>query len=231
MENSNNKFLIVGSIITAGALIAGAIIYTQKPANNAQTASVVPPDKQVKTMLATEKDHVLGNPDAELTLTLYFDINCGHCRSFHQTAQKLMEEYGKNGRLKWVSRHFPVLGPVSEKEAEATECAAEIGGNEKFWAYLDKLLEMPALAQDTLTNELVEIAQETGIEKDKFEQCLENNNYSERIIQASQEAVNLGAQGTPFAVITNSVGEIITTIPGALPYEQIKELIDKLLAN
>lgn len=216
----------------AGVLIAGAATYTQKPKDD-QTASVVQPvEETAQTELNANqnKDHILGNPDAELTITLYFDINCGHCRTFHQTMKRLMEEYGKNGKLKWVSRHFPVLGPISEKEAEATECASEIGGDEKFWMFLDKLMETPKLSQETLISDLTKIALMSGLEKSKFEQCLGNNNYAEKINQASQEAMNLGAQGTPFAVITNSKGEI-TTVPGALPYEQLKEMIDKLLTN
>jgi protein-disulfide isomerase len=231
MENSNNKFLTIGAIIFAGLLIAGAIIYVKKPPTKpvelaeTQTAELPTPPKQ--TTMVRQNDHVLGNPNAELSLILYFDINCFHCRNFHQTMHQLMEEYGKDGKLKWVSRHFP-LNPVSQKQAEATECAAELGGNEKFWEYLDKLMTLPAPSQENLINELTNLAGNMEINKKAFKQCMENEKYAEKIAQSQQEAVELGARGTPFSIVIDAHGKI-SQIPGALPYEQLKQIIDSNL--
>lgn len=241
MENSkNNKTPIIAAIITAGLLIAGAIIYTKLPSKT-QTADVSQPfqEQENKNQQAAQiwdiiepinqNDHVLGNPDAELTLVLYFDINCFHCRKFHETIHQLMEEYGKNGQLKWVSRHFP-LNPVSQKEAEATECVAELGNNEKFWDYLDNLVSMPHLSQENLVSELTKLAVRTGINKNEFEECLESGKYTEKIKTTSQEAMGLGANGTPFSVIIDPNGKA-APIPGALTYEQMKEAIEIILES
>ena len=55
--------------------------------------------------------------------------------------QQLMSEYGKSGKVAWVYRQYPIvqLHSKAPKEAEALECAAELGGNEKFWDYTDRL--------------------------------------------------------------------------------------------
>ena len=53
----------------------------------------------------------------------------------------IMDTYGKDGSVAWVYRHFPLDGihPKTRKEAEATECAYELGGNEKFWEMLNMI--------------------------------------------------------------------------------------------
>src|SRR6185436_7093141 len=81
----------------------------------------------------TEKDHILGNPNAEVIMVEYSDLECPFCKEFHSTLRRVMNEYGKDGKVAWVYRHFPIdsLHPKARKEAEATECAAELGGESK----------------------------------------------------------------------------------------------------
>ena len=56
--------------------------------------------------------------------------------------QKIVADY--KGQVAWVYRHFPIdsLHSRARKEAEATECANEFGGNTVFWQYLDKIFEL-----------------------------------------------------------------------------------------
>ncbi len=92
----------------------------------------------------TEKDHVFGNRGAELMIVEYSDPECPFCKRFHETMAQVMSEYGKQGKVAWVYRHFPLdaIHSKARKEAEAMECAGELGGNDKFWAYLNKLMEI-----------------------------------------------------------------------------------------
>ena len=58
--------------------------------------------------------------------------------------KQIMDEYKDSGKAAWVYRHFPIdeLHPVkARKEAMASECAAELGGNDAFWRYADKIFE------------------------------------------------------------------------------------------
>ncbi len=92
----------------------------------------------------TEKDHISGNPGAELLIIEYSDPECPFCKKFHETMTQAMNEYGKSGKVAWVYRHFPLdsIHSRARREAEAIECAGELGGNDKFWAYLNKLMEI-----------------------------------------------------------------------------------------
>lgn len=240
MENKN-KLSVVGAIIAAGILIAGAIIYTNNPAADKQSAGLAeqkketsqPTDKNPspENVQPTNNEHMLGNPDAPVTLILYSDIECPYCRQFHKTMHQLIDEYGKNGELKWIYRHFPLemLHPTAKIEAEATECAAELGGNEKFWQYLDDL-STNLIPKENIENELTKVAEKIGLDEVKFKECLTSGKYKQKIESSMQNAANDGARGTPYGIIINTSGEK-TTVPGALPYEQMKQMIDQLLKN
>lgn len=92
----------------------------------------------------TEKDRIAGNPQADLTIVEYSDPECPFCKRFHETMMQAMDEYGKQGKVAWVYRHFPLdaIHSKARHEAEAIECAGELGGNDKFWEYVNTLYKI-----------------------------------------------------------------------------------------
>lgn len=135
---------------------------------------------------------------------------------------RIREEYVETGQVRFVYKHFAILGPESSRSAEASECAAEQG---KFWAYHDLVFEdqynnRSALNQDRL----VELAQEIGLDTDAFSECLLSGRYSMQIAQESQTVQALGVRGTPGFLING------VFISGAQPFEVFQQVIDEQLA-
>lgn len=236
MENSkSNKFIIPAAIIAAGIVIAGAIFYSAKsgPKNpgasnpNQAAAPAASPLDNLKP--AAESDHVLGNAGAPVTLVLYSDLECFFCKRFHDTMKQVMNEYGKTGKVKWVYRHLPLdIHPKSKNEAAAAECANELGGNEKFWQYIDRVFEITPSNNGLDPQELPKIAEYIGLDKTKFSQCLASGKFDQLIDDQARNGIEAGAQGTPYSVIIGPSGKK-TAIPGALPYEEVKKAIDEML--
>jgi len=85
----------------------------------------------------SEEDHIRGSPQARIALIEYSDLECPFCSSFHGAALRFVLEY-ENEAL-WVYRHFPLvqLHPSSLRKAAVSECAAELKGEEAFWAVID----------------------------------------------------------------------------------------------
>jgi protein-disulfide isomerase len=85
-------------------------------------------------------DRYLGNINADVVIIEYSDIDCPFCKKFHPTMERIAQEYGS--KIAWVYRHFPLdsLHPEARTKAEATECVAQIAGNEVFWKYLKTLV-------------------------------------------------------------------------------------------
>ena len=145
-----------------------------------------------------------------------------------------MAEYGETGKVAWVYRHFPLdsLHKKARKEAQASECANELGGNDAFWAYTDRLFEITPSNDRLDLSLLPKIAEEIGLDRDTFEACLEGDarggKYADHIESDVQDAIASGGTGTPYIVVIAPNGEAFP-INGAQPYSAFKSIIELAL--
>lgn len=236
MENENkNNLLIPASIIVAGLLIAFAVFYTNGAPiriNNNQAAAIDGEKKAIKMRPVDSSDHLLGNPDAPIKIVEYSDLECPYCKTYHPTLKRIMQTYGNDGKIAWVYRHLPLdsIHPKARKEAEASECAAELGGNDAFWAYIDKVFEVTPANNRLDPAELPKIAVSIGLDKAKFESCLVSGKFADEVEADFQDAIAAGGDGTPYTVIVTSKGEM-NSYSGALPYAQVEEKIKQVLSK
>jgi len=226
--------LIPIAIIIAGAIVAGAIIFTSQASPKVvDTKGDKATDFKLREV--DKNDHILGNPDAKVIIVEYSDIQCPFCKSFHTTMNKIMDEYGKDGDVAWVFRHHPLddfygapsnLHPEARPAAIATECVAREKGNDAFWTFTDNLFEK----QDSLGIDLyVQGAVALGIDEADFRKCLDDESMLELVIEDEQNGQL--RFGTPYSVaIANNVKKSVP-INGALPYQAVKDIIDGLLAE
>ncbi len=227
--NPENKLNIPIAIVIAGALIAGAVIYT----NRAPSAGVGLPAgtgrDAVKVKPVTKDDHILGNPNAPIVIVEYSDFECPFCKTFHATMHQVVNAYGKSGKVAWVYRQFPIpqLHTKAYQEAEASECAAELGGNDAFWKYADRIFALTPSNDGLDLALLPEIAEDIGLDRAKFEQCLSSGRHRAAVEASANDAVAAGAQGTPQSYIL--AGKEIVPIEGAQPFEALKSVIDSFL--
>lgn len=231
----NNIISLPTAIIVAALLIAIAIIWNKAPAPTVKDQSSGQRVEAGKPAPITLKDHILGNPNAKIIVLEYSDTSCPFCKSFHTTMNKIMDEYGKTGNVAWVYRHFPLdnIHINARNEANATECAASLGGNDKFWAYINKLYETtPSVTSNTPEgldqSELPKIASSIGLDRKSFEECLSSNRFKDRVDANYIDGVNAGVSATPFNLLITKSGKTIPVI-GAEPYAQVKYVIDSLL--
>ena len=236
-SKQSNKISIPTAIILAGIIIGGAVIYSSNRTNTAGTANQ-PQQQQVAQQTGdldqmaaiSDSDHVRGNPDAPVKIVEYSDTECPFCKRFHSTMQEVMNEYGKDGKVAWVYRHFPLdqLHSKARKEAVALECADEQGGNDKFWSYADRLYEITPANNGLDPSELPKIAQYVGLDVAKFNTCLASTKYDAHIEADVQNATATGGNGTPWSIVVDKNGKKYP-LSGAQPYASVKQLIDLAL--
>lgn len=234
------------AIVLAGAMVAGAVIYSRgNAAGGLGGAAAVEALRQAAPPAGNQPnavesirpvgadDHLRGNPQAAVKVVEFSDLECPFCKRFHSTMQQVMAEYGKAGKAAWVYRHFPLttIHPKATKEAEATECAAALGGNEKFWAYVDRLFEITPSNNGLDLIQLPQIAQEVGLNRTRFAECLAGASatHGPRIEAQYQDGIASGGTGTPYSVVIAPNGKKLV-ISGAQPYEVVKKIIDTALA-
>ncbi|OGD24364.1 hypothetical protein A2Z10_00190 [Candidatus Azambacteria bacterium RBG_16_47_10] len=172
------------------------------------------------------RSSLMGRPDAPVTVVSFSDFQCPLCAIFHFGAeQAIMDTFVKKGLVRFVFKHYPSLGDESFVAAYASECAKEQG---KFWEYQDFLFDRQS--QSILENSgifssanLMSAAEQVGLQKSMFEQCLSSERYKENVMRDLEEGKNAGVQGTPTVFVN---GE---KIEGSLPFETYKTIIEKNL--
>lgn len=236
-EQKKNNLSIPLAIIVAGVLIAGAFYVTNK--NKQPVATKVEKEENkdgITIKPVTAEDHILGNPKAPIMIVEFSDTECPFCKDFHATMHRVIDSYGKSGKVAWVYRHFPIdqLHPKARKEAEATECAAELAGNDGFWKYADLIYKKTPSNNGLNPSLLPQIAQEIGLNKAEFESCLNSGKYADKVEKQYQDAVISGGQGTPYTVIVTKY-EKIPISEGAIPFDggpiSMKMILDDLVSK
>lgn len=232
------KLSIPIAIVIAGGIIAGALYYSNIRSKSIQFQKQAETIEKLNNGSAdlmrpiSEDDHILGNPNADLVIVEYSDTECPFCKQFHSTLKRVMAEYGKDGKVAWVYRHFPIdsLHSKARKEAEATECANELGGVEKFWQYIDLLYASTPSNNGLDPAELPRMAKTIGLDTKAFNTCLSSGKYKDKVEADYQDAIKSGGKGTPNSILVTKDG-LKTPLEGAQPYDRVKSVIDALLKS
>jgi protein-disulfide isomerase len=228
MEQPQNKFLIPLAVVVAGGLVAAAIYFGASPSRPIVSDTTSQNAEQVNLVPVAGTDHIIGSRNADLVIVEYSDTECPFCKVFQNTMKEIVTSYG--GKVAWVYRHFPIaqLHSKAPKEAEATECANELGGNQTFWNFINKVFETTNSNDSLDPSELPKIATAVGLGQTAFNTCLSSGRYAEFIKQSVAEAIKAGALGTPYSIIITQDGKKIL-INGAEPIAMVKAKIDALL--
>ncbi len=224
-----SEYLLPITIVVAGALIAGAVFLVGK-SNNPGAAGGTQKTTAAREYQPTV-DHILGDPSAPVKVIEYADLECPFCKTFNTTMHQVMDYYGPSGKVAWVYRPFPLtqIHSKAPKEAEAAECAADQGGDASFYKYLDQVYLITPGENNLDLAQLPVIAKNIGLNVDTFNQCLSSGKYTSKITASYNEAIALGAQGTPHILIM--VGKDAVTLEGNQPYDSMRAAIDAVLAQ
>lgn len=229
-----SKLYVPAAIVIAGFVIAGAIFATRGGDIAGVQNVQQPPPTNNKSALAEanvrpvdENDHVRGPENAPVTIVEYSDLECPFCAAIHPSLQQALTDY--EGNVRWVYRHFPLtnIHPEALPAAVASECVADLAGNDAFWEFADTIFTRQGEMGSAL---YAELAGSLGIDADAFAQCLQDSSITDRVARDLEEAQAAGGTGTPYTVVMSADG---TAVPfsGALPYTQIQPIIEQALAN
>jgi len=189
------------------------------------------PKKEIKVQAVEENDHVRGNRQSRIALIEYSDLECPFCKRFHTTAIQMLDKY--KDKVMWVYRHFPLdsIHSKARKEAAASECVATLGGEAKFWAFIDKIYEITPGNNGLDPTKLSETAQSLGIDLTAFDTCLAGQEAYQAVSADLESGLSAGITGTPGNLLLDTTTGKVTEIPGAVPLDQLEQSIDQLLSE
>jgi len=138
----------------------------------------------------SERDHIRGPAESQVTLVEYGDFECPYCGQAEPVVRELLADFGD---VRYVWRHLPLsdVHPRAQFAAEASEAAAAQGA---FWEFHDLLLAH----QDALRpDDLMRYARELGLDVDRFSEDLRGHAGAARVAEDVDSADLSGVSGTP----------------------------------
>ena len=174
----------------------------------------------------SEEDYFIGDTNAKVTIIEYASISCGHCADFHiNTLPKLIEKYVDTGKVKIVFRDFPFNFPALMGSMVLRCVDRDI--RYQYSTALYKLQSKWVLRENKESKkELYKIMQSGGMTKDQFNQCLDNVDLENKILQGLMDAQNeFNIQSTPSFLINGILLE------GNKSIKNFRKIIDNLLTK
>jgi len=187
---------------------------------------VIPPPQRIA--ISQSDTRMLGDSGATVGIVEFTDYQCPFCQRFHsKTFPKLKETYIDSGKIKFISRDFP-LGNHAEanQAAVATRCAEKQGA---FWEMREELF----VNQDKLSNNLFkESAKKLHLNMESFSGCLQDPNERMAVDVDQVYGQSIGITGTPSFFVGRLEGEDlidIKRITGAQSFPVFSKTIDSFL--
>lgn len=239
--NNNFALIFLFTVMFVAGFIVGSLWTEKQMLKNGLGAGVVVdnPNDAVSDTGPTQEtlalvpevskdDHIRGKANAQLTFIEYSDYQCPFCNRFHPTMKQVLDEYGD--KVAWVYRHYPLsFHENAQTLAELSECIAKLGGNEKFWQFSDLFYENFA-TDETLaeTENALKLVSQIGMNSTAVKTCIDSGEMTKKVTEQMNGGTKAGVSGTPGTIVVTKDGEY-ELIPGALPFEQVKALIEKYL--
>ena len=174
----------------------------------------------------TEKDFVIGNEDAKITIIEYASLSCSHCADFHvNTLETLKKEYIDTGKVKMVFRDYPFNYPAL-LGSMVLRCIPE---NYRY-DYMNALFKLQPdwvnKKNKKTIQELYKIMQSGGMTKEEYDACIYNTELENEILEGVMEAQNqFNIKSTPSFIINGKLVE------GNKSIKEFRQIIDKILSQ
>jgi len=187
---------------------------------------------QVGAGSVMDDGRIRGSADAPITMIEYSDFTCGYCAKFFQeTWPRLQAKYVDTGKVRFIYRDYPRSDQgVGVEAAVAARCA---GAQGRYWLMHDRLFSERGRLDSGLFKGYAKMI---GLDQTVFSKCFDERQYLESIFQDRNEANRWGFHGTPgFILMRTASGptekEPAVAIPGAVPFNEFAEEIDRMLAT
>lgn len=191
---------------------------TPTPAQSRQTVQLPPPIENWQ-VFADKPSASKGSLDAPVVLVEYSDFQCPWCGRFEEEVMPQLEPLIEAGDLRFVYKHFPLLGPDSVTTALATECAAQQGD---FWSLHDWLFDNQSVwkGKGDARTFILEAAADLDYDTEALAACLDSDAANQAVAADYRETQQIGFRGTPSFLLNGRL------IPGFLPLGAFTELIE-----
>lgn len=211
-QKQRQQMILVGGAVAAAIVLAVAIIIlVQSSSNlevcNATDASCYSEYAGIEQGVTDEGIPYIGSADAPIIITEFSDFSCPHCAEFAPIAERVINEYVRNGEARWEYRPVTIIGAsYSNAAARAALCAGE---QDAFWPFHQEIFELQRAESRSAfeTSRFVTIASDMGLNGGDLRTCMNSGRPRGVISLAEAQGSRLGITGTPAVYYSLDGGE------------------------
>jgi len=176
-----------------------------------------------------ERDGVLGDPDAPLTVTEYVDLQCPVCAAAaRDTLPTLVRDYVRTGKVKLEARTLQFIGPDSVRAARVAAAAQEQG---RLWPFLEAFYSAQGQENSGYVTDafLRSVADAAGVDADAALAAAGSAATAEQLNRANRDAQTLGVDSTPTFTVARGDGKARVLASGAQDPQTLAAALDEEL--
>ena len=203
--------IIRNYILDNPEIIGEAILLLQEKNEQINISNQKNEIKLLKNSILYPKENtIIGNKKGKITITEFFDYNCGYCKIMFKTIRKLIQE---DDNLRIVLIEFPILGESSTLASRAALASLY----QNYYSLFHQ--ELMSFKGQLNKKNIFLIAQKNGINIKKLKNDMNKPEINNIIKRNKLMAKRLSISGTPAIII----GEKL--IPGAIDEKELKEIL------
>lgn len=169
----------------------------------------------------TDLSPSLGAPGAPLTIVLYSDFQCPACKEEAKTIREnVAKDYPTQVRVYFKDFPLEQIHPWAKSGAIAGRCMYR-QTPAAFWDYYDWAYEHQAdITPENLKDKVLEFAKTKNLDTLQLGRCMDTKATEAEVAKSQAEGAALKIDQTPTLFINGR------RIPGSIPWQNLKQLID-----
>jgi protein-disulfide isomerase len=178
-----------------------------------------------------ERDGVLGDPDAPLTVTEFVDLQCPVCATASsRTLPMLINDYVRTGKVKLEARTLSFIGPDSVRAARVAAAAERQG---RLWPFLEAFYGAQGTENSGYVTDdfLRDVARAAGVDADAALAQADSGFAQRRLARADADAARLGIDATPTFTVARGDAAAQVLAVDALDPASVAAALDRELAQ
>jgi protein-disulfide isomerase len=176
--------------------------------------------QQVKAALVTKRKEIFenasspvgGNKDGDVTIVEFFDYQCGYCKGVFD---RLMKTVKTDGKIKFIFKEFPILGPHSVFAARAALAAEKQG---KYFEFHNAMMRLHGAVNQV---SVFAVAKSVGLDTKRLAKDMRDPAIEKTLRANFALARALHISGTPAFIIGDEL------VPGAVNQQMLEGYIEQ----
>jgi protein-disulfide isomerase len=227
-DRRRKLFAGIGAAALAAVIVIVVLVVVSQSGDDGGGGDVAGADA-VESELSgiTDRGTLLGDPDADVTIVEFGDLQCPACKAFSdKVVPDLIDQAIEPGDANMEFRNFTIIGPESVTAAKAALAASE---QNRYWNFIELFYRNQGTENSGYVTDdfLTDIARGAGVsDLDAWNEDRNNPRWDKRLDETQQQAADAGFTGTPSLQVKGPGGTQTLGTPGSA--NEVLDAVDQV---